>query len=143
MECFDIHWLLMCFTFTLFLLLPLVGNCDKNWWFGQSLMVLVSNHVNKGLIWGINYLHCVNVHLYTLCILTHCSTLHSKAHFLVMSMCSCECFACMFKCLCIVFSYTYVTFDYGEMSYLYRKVFVLTKLGSKSSAQSSLCCAPR
>lgn len=43
--------------------------------------------------------------------------------------------------VCIVFSYTCVTFDYGEMPYLCRKVFVLTKLGS-NSAQSSLCYAP-
>lgn len=42
---------------------------------GQNLMLLVLNHVNRGLIWGINYLYyvCYN------CIFTQYSTLHSKA----------------------------------------------------------------
>lgn len=71
-------------------------------------MVLVSNHVNKGLIWGIDYLYCVNVYLYTHYILAHCSTLHSEAWFLVMNVCSCECFACMCKCQCVLYFHTCV-----------------------------------
>lgn len=44
-------------------------------------MVLVLNHVNKGLIWGINYLYPVHYN----CIPTQYSTLHSKAQPSAMS----------------------------------------------------------
>lgn len=52
-------------------------------------MFLVSNHVNKGLIWRINYLYCVCYN----CILTQYSTLHSKAQpsamCVVVNVCKC------------------------------------------------------
>lgn len=74
MESSDIHWLLICLTSTSFLLLLLVENYDEKWWFGKTWIVLVLTCVNKGLIWGINYIYYVNVYLYTHCILiaVHC-----------------------------------------------------------------------
>lgn len=83
MGSFPIHWLFI--DVSHFYVIPsvaIVGNYDEKRWFRQGLMVLVSNHVNKGLTWGdTKYLYCGDICLYTPCILTHYGTLHSKAQF--------------------------------------------------------------
>lgn len=96
---------------SVFYIIPSAAVSGQLWWkvvvwekLNSFSVKLCKQRLNLEDKW---YILCKCIFIHSLH--SHWSALHSEAQFLVMDMCSCECFPCMFKCLFVLHFHTFET----------------------------------